>query len=433
MKCLAGPLQMRVDELEESLAASEKARAALQEQVDAIVAARALELAPEPVNQETHIHIHTTDTNVPHTAALAIYKLDRGGTTADIEAMDTTPEPEPVPVPDLTVPVDELKASVAALQEQVAVVVKTAGEKQTQELLVAKVNALELKSKVENMEEKDTAADIAAAEAELAAKFEPINTKCAELSEEVRKLRIESQKASAKPDEVALAKEMAGRLANLEEDMMYMASKEYCEEYCDELASSTRRYLKALDGGMQDIEVKVADMEDHLRQQPGGAPVAAAQPGALRAARSGGKTQLAMPPALDPAFSVRRVEKSDAPSSLNGKVRRSSTQKAAPGASRAREAPSTGRRRSDQGEAGEERRERRPERSSHGEGELRASRDRPRKEGSSSRPREGEKLSKSATLSHGSTRGGGYNVPPRAPREAHKEAWESESRSESRD
>jgi hypothetical protein len=44
---------------------------------------------------------------------------------------------------------------------------------------------------------------------------------------------------------------MAGRLANLEEDMLYMASKEYCEEYCDELASSTRRYLKALDGGMQ--------------------------------------------------------------------------------------------------------------------------------------------------------------------------------------
>jgi hypothetical protein len=183
---------------------------------------------------------------------------------------------------------------------------------------------------------------------------------------------------------------------------------------------------------MQDIEVKVADMEDHLRQQPSSGAAASSQPGAegsTRAPRSANKSRLAMPPVLDPAFSVRRVEKADS----SVPKRRSSSQKVAPGsASSSRRSGDPGRRRSEAPEAAapsEDRREgrERPERRSHGEGEVRASRDRSNR--SDRRPREGERerMTQSATgpLSQGSTRGGGYNVPPRVARgEPPQEAWD---------
>lgn len=177
---------------------------ALQEQVDAIVDARADEVTAVPVSQETHIHIHTTDTNVPHVAALAIYNLDRGLSKAQLEGMDTTPPPEVPLIPDLTEPLNELRTSVAALQGEVAVAAKTAAEKQTQELLVAKVQNLELMAKARELEARE-APDVRVLMAEMAGKLEPLNVKLEELAEEVRRLQMEAQKSTA-PDAAGLAK-----------------------------------------------------------------------------------------------------------------------------------------------------------------------------------------------------------------------------------
>jgi hypothetical protein len=134
-------------------------------------------------------------------AALAIYNLDRGLSKAQLEGMDTTPPPEVPLIPDLTKPLDELRTRVAALQGEVAVAAKTAAEKQTQELLVAKVQNLELMAEVRELETRDVRVLVA----EMAGKLEPLNVKLEALAEEVRRLQLELQKSTA-PDAAGLAK-----------------------------------------------------------------------------------------------------------------------------------------------------------------------------------------------------------------------------------
>jgi hypothetical protein len=109
------------------------------------------------------------------------------------------------------------------------------------------------------------------------------------------------------------AQELAGvshRLSLLEEDMTHLASKEYCEEYCDELASSTRRYLKALDAGMQDMEFKLLSLEDE------GARDDVRRTTGSRASRSKPlespkppKSTVSVPSTLDASYRVRRAER----------------------------------------------------------------------------------------------------------------------------
>lgn len=323
LRALRSEMNQQLGELQDKLRVSEAGRLTLkkklQELQESVETDRQAQKKKEEEAKEsglTHIHIHANNQSAASKAAsAAVSAFNRKEGVAATSQMD------------LQAAVDD-----AGAEEERALKILSQLNELKEKVIAnqAEITALKDSVKASSSSEKNFEQLKETLNLKLAASESAVSERLSKCQQDIDTISLQRKDTSA-------TDQLAKRLSYIEDDMRYMCSKGYCEEYCDELAASTRSYLKALDKQLRHVSDAIIPLQEAMEKKASVKEFArreSTSKGALddrpeRSTKTKKRSGVAVPAPLDTNYQVRRP-KPDAlapPSNIVSKSRRSSVSK----------------------------------------------------------------------------------------------------------